>query len=705
MSAIKPRASSNHVKGLINSEESMRFARFFMLQINLTLLLVLFFDSNIWSQCSPVLIFTGEDEIDQFGSSVSGAGDVNNDGFPDLVVGAAGYDVLANNLSDSLVDAGRAYIYSGANGDLLYTFDGATKARRLGSSVSGAGDVNNDGFADVIVAAWGNISGSGNPEHAIVYSGANGAALYTFTGESIGDVFAISVSGAGDVNNDGFDDLIVGASNNDAAGLNAGRAYVYSGANGALLHTLDAEAVGDRFGVSVSGAGDVNNDGFADVIVGANGNDAGGNDAGRAYVYSGANGALLHTFTGEFSGDFFGRSVSDAGDVNNDGFADLIVGAYESDVAAFNAGRAYVYSGANGALLFTFDGEAAGNEAGRLVSGAGDVNNDGFDDLIVGAHKFGAAGTRFGRAYVYSGNTGALLHTLTGEAEGDLFAFSASGAGDIDSDGFADLIVGAALNDGGGFRAGRAYVYSLADPDNDLITSSCDNCPATSNANQADTDSDGIGDVCDDCPNDPDNDIDGDGVCGDIDNCPNDSNTPQTDSDGDGIGNSCDTCPNDPDNDIDADGICGNIDNCPNVANPLQTDSDGDSVGDLCDNCPQSANESQTDADGDEIGDVCDNCPADFNPGQEDANSNDIGDVCDGCCIAPGDANHTGTVNIADVTFLIARIFAGGPAPDCCEEGDANGDGSVNIADVTYLIARIFAGGPAPICGPNGMGC
>lgn len=111
------------------------------------------------------------------------------------------------------------------------------------------------------------------------------------------------------------------------------------------------------------------------------------------------------------------------------------------------------------------------------------------------------------------------------------------------------------------------------------------------------------------------------------------------------------------------------------------------------------------DTDGDGIVDTLDNCPADFNPGQEDANSNGIGDVCDGCCVAAGDANNSGTVNIADVTFLIARIFAGGQAPGCCEEGDANGSGSVNIADVTYLIARIFAGGPAPVCGPEGMGC
>ncbi|MCH7879867.1 MAG: FG-GAP repeat protein, partial [candidate division Zixibacteria bacterium] len=191
----------------------------------------------------------------------------------------------------------------------------------------------------------------------IISSGAAPQCLpYYFTGEAAGDVFGISVSGAGDVNNDGFADLIVGALPNDAGGSNAGRAYVYSGQTGALLHTFTGEAAGDWFGHSVSGAGDVNNDGFADLIVGGPGNNAGGGNAGRAYVYSGQTGALLHTFTGEAAVDFFGFSVSGAGDVNNDGFADLIVGAYRNDAGGSDAGRAYVYSGQTGALLHTFTG-------------------------------------------------------------------------------------------------------------------------------------------------------------------------------------------------------------------------------------------------------------------------------------------------------------------------------------------------------------
>ena len=127
---------------------------------------------------------------------------------------------------------------------------------------------------------------------------------------------------------------------------------------------------------------------------------------------------LLHTFTGEFAGDRFGFSLSGAGDVNSNGYADLIVGAYVHD---FLRGRVYVYSGQTGTLMHTFDGEHANDRFGRSVSGAGDVNHDGHDDLLVGAPFNGAAGLFAGRAYVYSGQTGELLHTLTGETSGDGF--------------------------------------------------------------------------------------------------------------------------------------------------------------------------------------------------------------------------------------------------------------------------------------------
>ena len=184
------------------------------------------------------------------------------------------------------------------------------------------------------------------PAHAI-----STRTLIAPLGEAAFDNFGISVSGAGDVNGDGFADVIVGAYLNDAGGGNAGRAYVYYGgpaADAVADLTLTGEAAGDEFGISVSGARDVNGDGFADVIVGANLNDAGGGEAGRAYVYYGGPGADAVadlTLTGEAAGDQFGYSVSGAGDVRGDGFADVIVGASLNDAGGLFAGRAYVYYG------------------------------------------------------------------------------------------------------------------------------------------------------------------------------------------------------------------------------------------------------------------------------------------------------------------------------------------------------------------------
>jgi hypothetical protein len=394
--------------------------------------------------------FCPEEHKDSLGLSVSGAGDVNNDGYDDLIVGAPYAGVS---------DRGLAYVYSGQTGLPLRCLTGAQRYE-LGHSVSGAGDVDNDGFDDLIVGAPGSVLEDSTTGWAHVYSGLSGDLLFTFDGEWIGDWFGGSVSGAGDVNNDGYDDLIVGARYNDAGGADAGRAYVYSGQTGGPLWTFTGEATGDGFGWSVSGAGDVNNDGYDDLIVGARHNDAGGTDAGRAYVYSGQTGGLLWTFTGEAAGDRLGTSVSGAGDVNNDGYSDVIVGARNNDGGGSNAGRAYVYSGETGGLLWTFTGEASSNYFGHVVSGAGDVNNDGYDDLIVGSPSNDAGGADAGRAYVYSGRTGILLVTFTGEAAGDRLAWSVSGAGDVDDDGYDDLIVGAPQNDAGGSDAGRAYVYS-----------------------------------------------------------------------------------------------------------------------------------------------------------------------------------------------------------------------------------------------------
>jgi hypothetical protein len=339
-----------------------------------------------------------------------------------------------------------------------YTFNGDSLFDLLGYSVSGAGDVNKDGVPDFIAGAP-NANGSGM---ARVYSGADGSVLYTFHGDSAGDQFGHSVSGAGDVNNDGFDDLIVGAPQDDNNGLSSGSARVFSGATGSILYSINGGAAFDFFGYSVSGAGDSNSDNFDDFIVGATSTDVNGSGSGSAVVYSGATGAILYTFNGDSSGDNFGHSVSCAGDVNGDNRPDIIVGAPFDDNTAQSSGSARVFSGANGSILYTFNGVAAFDNMGSSVSGAGDVNNDGFDDLIVNIDS-DTNGFDSGAARVFSGADGSILYTFNGGMS-ERFGFSVSGAGDVDNDGFADLIVGTPFaSSNGGQSNGLVRVFSGAD--------------------------------------------------------------------------------------------------------------------------------------------------------------------------------------------------------------------------------------------------
>jgi hypothetical protein len=417
---------------------------------------------------------TGATQGDAFGTAVSQAGDFNGDGYGDVIVGAPGNDQAGPN-------AGRAFLYFGgpfADSPADVMFTGEAAGNGFGQSVGAAGDVNGDGFDDVIIGApYHDAHGSGSGRAYVFFGGTqpNNVADLTLDGLSANDFFGYSVAGAGDVNHDGFDDVIVGAY---AGGTTKpGRTFLFLGGsppNTAADLTMTGVAGGDDFGVSVSGAGDVNGDSFADMIVGAWGNDAGGTDAGRAYVYFG--GASLNSvadvvLTGQGAGDEFGTSVSGAGDVNKDGFADVIVGAPYNAAAGTLAGRAYVYYGGvapDATADLTLTSPAAGNLFGFSVSGAGDVNGDGFGEVIVGAYANDIGGDNAGRAYLYLGaaTPDVVPDALyTGAVAGDNLGFAVSGGSDVNGDGDADPIVGAPNNDAGGLGAGRAYVFWLQRPD------------------------------------------------------------------------------------------------------------------------------------------------------------------------------------------------------------------------------------------------
>lgn len=398
---------------------------------------------------------------------MSSAGDVNGDGYDDVIVGASGYNAGT--------DQGRAYIFYGGpimNNVVDVTLTGVSASDYFGYSVSEAGDVNGDGYDDVIVGADGYNGGTFQGRAYIYFGGSsmNSTADVTLTGLSADDHFGFSVSGAGDVNGDGYDDVIAGAYGYNA-GTDAGRAYIYFGGssmNNTADLTLYIFGTNHYFGYSVSDAGDVNGDGFDDVIIGACKYNA-GSYKGAALIYHGGINMDIYqdlTIFGASDLDYFGYSVSGAGDVNADGYDDIIVGANSYNAGTYQ-GRAYVYYGGyamNTAADVIMTGSQDGDQFGTSVSDAGDVNADSYDDVIVGANGF-PSGYSKGRAYVFFGgsamnNTSDVVYE--GESVNDFLGFAAASAGDLNADGYDDVAVGAPYYTSSAYRGKAYFCFSSA---------------------------------------------------------------------------------------------------------------------------------------------------------------------------------------------------------------------------------------------------
>jgi len=472
----------------------------------------------------------GADPGDFSGFSVDGAGDVNGDGFDDLLIGA----ILADAEANGKTTAGEGYVIFGSASlpgtidlgslnALGMTIYGASPDDNCGRSVSGAGDVNGDGFDDLLIGAPSASSTSSGESFAgrsyVILGSASlpdaidlsdmGVAGITFSGVDLWDQSGHSISNAGDVNGDGLNDILIGAHIGDAAGngkTNAGDSYVVFGSAdlagtihlaslgtaGITMHGADA---GDESGWAVSNAGDVDGDGFDDLLIGARSAAGAGNSrdfAGDSFVVFGSatlSGSVelasigeagIHIYGAE-SGDASGYSVSGAGDVNGDGFDDILIGAPGASVTISYV----VFGGAN--LPETIDLISLGTGgilinaadttdwAGRTVSGAGDVNGDGFDELLIGAELGDAEDdgkTDAGDSYLIFGganlpgtieldNLGTLGLTMYGVDIGDSSGFSAGNAGDVNGDGFDDFTTGAVNADAAGDGkndAGESYL-------------------------------------------------------------------------------------------------------------------------------------------------------------------------------------------------------------------------------------------------------
>ena len=384
----------------------------------------------------------GEAMNDQFGWIARPIGDVDRDGITDIVTSAPGTP------GPGTTAPGHVYLYSTKTGKLVWKADGEGNDR-LGTGVEGAGDTNKDGVPDVIASA----PGSGR---AYVYSGKDGHVLLTMKAENAADNFGAHASGVGDVNGDGYDDVIVGAPGNAANGAGAGRAYVYSGKDGSLLLTLSGEHAGDGFGAAVAGG---KRGSRVFLIVGAPG--AGAAHGGRSYVYTSLTQKPAFVIEADETGAALGAMfLSVLGDADGDKIPDIYVSDFSNGAKGPSTGRIYVHSGKDGHRLLTLTGEGAGEGFGIGPANAGDVNHDGHDDLIVGAWQYAGAAPSGGRAYLYSGKDGSLLKTYTGKIPGETFGFDAVGVGDIDGDGTIDLLITSAWSGIKGFHSGRMFVIS-----------------------------------------------------------------------------------------------------------------------------------------------------------------------------------------------------------------------------------------------------
>ena len=422
--------------------------------------------------------------------------------------------------------------------DRGFVINGATTGDQSGFSVSGAGDVNGDGLDDIIIGApqaepdgTGIMATDGRGVSYVVFGKTAGAAIelsdiadnegFAINGVATGDISGISVSGAGDVNGDGLDDILIGARDADPNGNdNSGTGYVVFGkSDGSVVELSDIDdatnnagfvingaMMGDLSGRSVSVVGDVNGDGLDDILIGAyraeSVSDTNDNRGASFVVFGKSDGTIVElseidetddnngfVINGVAAGDISGRSVSGAGDVNGDGFDDILIGAYQAKSVSDtndNRGASYVVFGkSDGAIVelstiaatdnntgFVLNGANAGDSSGIAVSGAGDVNGDGLDDLIIGAFTVAGPNGNSGASYVVFGKTsGGIVQLSTiddandnggfvinGVDAGDASGISVSGAGDVNGDGLDDILIGARAADPNGDGSGASYV-------------------------------------------------------------------------------------------------------------------------------------------------------------------------------------------------------------------------------------------------------
>ena len=433
--------------------------------------------------------FVGEKSQDYAGRMVADAGDVDGDGLDDVLVGApyngssrqgAAYLFLAKNLgSESTLDLR----------DADYKFEGIEVNDYAGMSMSSAGDVDGDGLADILIGTYdagaflvlGKSLGS---ENTLSLADAD----FRFEGEESIDRPGFKLDGAGDVDGDGLGDVLISSPGNGEGGSGAGAVYLVLGASlstpGAFsLADADYKFMGEvelgNAGWSVAFAGDVDGDSLSDVLVGSN------TEIGTVHLFLSSSlpsGGTLplssadYLFESEFAADRLGWSVDAAGDMDGDGLGDLVFGAYSNDELIDGGGAIYVVLGGSLGGVSTigmadadykFLGKQKWIYTGHSVAGAGDLDSDGLDDLLIGVPEDHGGGEDSGAVHVLLGSvltqaSSNLLQDvsakLVGESSSARLGIAVCSAGDVDGDGVPDVLMGAYGEDEGGDYAGAGYL-------------------------------------------------------------------------------------------------------------------------------------------------------------------------------------------------------------------------------------------------------
>lgn len=335
---------------------------------------------------------------------------------------------------------------------VLHSVQPAAPGGFFGFMAEAIGDLNGDGASEYIIGAFTDSTGGPLAGRAYIYSGRDGALLNVMTGNT-NNRLGLSVAGVGDINKDGFPDYAAGAPGRfNVAPIQNGRVVVVSGKDHSVIYDL-AGTPNSLFGFDINAAGDANGDSYPDIVVGAPTVSDVAPVAGRVVVISGRDGSTLWQQDGQSEGGLFGMGVSGVGDLEGDGLAEQAVGAPGSL-------KAYLLNGRNGAYLRTYKPASTACTFGQFyVHASPDANKDGVPDIYIGDFCDNRLGPETGRGYVFSGASEEKLRVFNGQVAGESL-----GAGravrDLDGDGVADYIISANLSDAGANNGGRTYLLS-----------------------------------------------------------------------------------------------------------------------------------------------------------------------------------------------------------------------------------------------------